>query len=248
MLKIGDTCMSGQKVGQILGQSEKVCCYFTIDKNIRWEYYDNGGHVPPEMMPAISIFDTCLKNIHASIPDDLKRPYYEHAAKSLFSALDVGDPEMIEEFFQDLRASLKAIRDAPVFYAIAGMVSSFFIISLFLLIKLKWGNEENTLYFFVSILGIAGGVLSVMQRSSRLWSSPDTSKTIIVLQGCSRTIIGGLFGLFSCLLVKGNLLVGFAANSDQSILALAFLAGMSERLIPEVSDNLERRITKKMDT
>ena len=242
MLKVGDKCRTGQVVAEILGQSNRTCSFFTEDNHIRWEYYENDGQVPSEMMPAVSTFDTCLKKIKVSVPNDLARPYFEQAAKSLFSALDVGNPEKVDFYFRELASSLKAIRNAPIYYAAAGVASSFLLAALIFLTVPIGLFVSLTLYHLVSILGIAGGSLSILQRSSRLWSSPDTSKAVIVLQGGSRAFIGGLFGLFSCLLVKGDLLVGFAANSDEALFALAFLAGLSERFIPEVSANLERRM------
>ena len=245
MLHVNEKCESGQIVSEIYGQSDKVCCFTTEDSGLRWEYYENNGKIPKDMMRAVTIFDSCVHSIKTTIPLELRKPYYENAAKCLFSALDLNDSQKIDENFLTIRNALKSIQYAPCYYASSGVSCALILgITLLLLARFNIDSKLNE-YFYAVLLGFIGSIVSILQRCSKIWSSLEISVMNIILQGSARALIGGIFGLSIILFVKGNIVAGFLNNTGESLYAVSFLAGCSERLIPEISSNLERRLSNE---
>jgi hypothetical protein len=243
-LKVGAKNSGGQIVSEILGQSARVCCYFTQDNQVRWEYYDHGGTVPPAMMRAIRVFDTALSKVRSSIPAGMRRPHYAHVAKSLFSALDSNDPDQIAVSFQDIERTLKEACEAPICYTLAGIGCSLLLAAVTLLLE-KWhGSAESSEYYWAAICGLTGGTLSILQRASQLWSHPGTPQATVIIQGCSRALIGGIFGVVSLMLIKGGFVLSFLHDLSAAVPAVAFVAGASERLVPEMAKTVERMVVE----
>jgi hypothetical protein len=240
MFTVGSKCKTGQIVSEILGQSTIACCFFTEDNHIRWEYFENSGQPPANMMPAVNTFDAILKSIKSSVPKDLQKNYYEHAAKSLYSAFQVNDPKKISGAFKELLKSLSEIRNAPIYYAISGLVASIIFIIVNLVLLSNCGTESNSVFFWSVNCGIAGSALSVLQRSGKLWSDPSSSRSIVIAQGAIRPITGALLAFSAVLLIKGNLILGSTPNTFELIVAISFFFGLSERIVPELSKNMER--------
>ena len=242
MLEVGKNCKTGQTVSEILGQSNRACCYFTEDDHIRWEYFENNEQVPANMMPAINKFDALLKQISSSIPHKLKKHYFEHAAKSLFSALHVNEPEKINEAFSDIEGSISEIRVAPVVYTIAGVVVATILVILLLILKYFISTENNNIYFIAPLFGVMGSLLSIIQRAGNLWSDPSTGRMVVIALGAIRPVTGAILGLFALLLINGKFILGSTENTFEVIIAVSFLFGLSERVIPEITKSLERKV------
>lgn len=242
MLEVGKKCKTGQVVSEILGQGNLAACFFTEDNHIRWEYFENQGQVPANMMPAVNTFDNILKNIAASVPKDIRRHYYEHAAKSLYSAFHVNDPYKISEAYQDIQKSLTDIRSATLFYSISGVITSIlFIILTFFLMNI-YGTNNNVVYFWAPICGMSGATLSVLQRGRKLWPDPNTSLGMVITQGAMRSLTGGLLGIAAVLLIKGKFILGSTENTFEVIVAVSFMFGLGERIVPELTQSIERRV------
>jgi hypothetical protein len=74
--KIGEECITGQIINNILGQSGKLCVYTTVDSHLRWEYFANKGKVPSRLHPAVQRFNMILTRIANDLPNDFKRTVY----------------------------------------------------------------------------------------------------------------------------------------------------------------------------
>ncbi|BCD99842.1 hypothetical protein [Marinagarivorans cellulosilyticus] len=242
MLSVGDQCETGQVVTEILGQGNIACCFFTEDKHIRWQYFENGKIVPAEMMPAVNIFDNILRNIAVSIPQDLRRHYYVHAAKSLYSAFHTNDPNKIDDAFGDIQKSLRDIRNAPVVYSVSGLVASIACMISTLLLLEQFGTPNSEVFYWAVLCSIAGSALSVMARSRKLWSDPNTSTIAVILQGSTRPIAGAILGVSSVILIRSEIILASLDNNIDTMAAVALFFGLCESAIPEMSKSVERRV------
>ena len=111
--KIGDQCITGQIINNILGQSGKVCVYTTVDNHLRWEYFANKGNVPSRLHPAVQRFDMILVRIAHDLPNDFKRTVYWLTGKSLYHAMNDGLTDDIDTYFRDAEKEIARIRSRP---------------------------------------------------------------------------------------------------------------------------------------
>ena len=229
-------------VSEILGQGTIACCFFTEDNHIRWQYFENEGIVPPEMMPAVNIFDNILRNIASSVPPELRRHYYVHAAKSLYSAFHVNDPSKIDDAFSDIQKSLSDIRSAPIAYSVSGLLASLVCILAGLLLLKFFGTTDSSVFYWASICGVAGSALSVMVRSQKIWSDPNTSRAAVLVQGATRPIAGAILGIASVILIKSEFILASLNNNIDTMTAVALFFGLCESAIPEMSKSVERKV------
>ncbi|WP_142096807.1 hypothetical protein [Pseudonocardia cypriaca] len=96
----------------------------------------------------------------------------------------------------------------------------------------------------VTLAGAAGSVVSLLTRVREFDRQRKSPRAVLFLTGLFRPIIGTIFGMFVYLLLLSELLpievpagpaVGFYP-------AIAFIAGFSERFVPDVVDQAERGI------
>jgi hypothetical protein len=83
------------------------------------------------------------------------------------------------------------------------------------------------------LLGSLGAFASVFSRLKDINTEGFYSKRYVCLQAFIRIMLGFLFGQLSYLLINGNIILGFLANSKNSLLIAALIAGFNERMIPE---------------
>jgi hypothetical protein len=99
---------------------------------------------------------------------------------------------------------------------------------------------SSTMDFFIAAgLGGAGALVSVTQRFRRIPIEPYSSGFYISVAGVSRIFVGAVFGAVFLLFQNAGLLLS-AANGNPSLLySAAFVAGFSERMIPEILERFE---------
>jgi hypothetical protein len=97
-------------------------------------------------------------------------------------------------------------------------------------------------FFRAAALGSAGAIISVSQRFRRLELERYSSRWYMVVSGCSRVIFGAMFGVVAHLFVKAELLLPISKVNVFFTAAVAFVAGFSERAIPELLDQMEKQI------
>jgi hypothetical protein len=141
---------------------------------------------------------------------------------------------------------------SPALYMVWGLTCvAVFLVPAFLLVNILWIPHQEILLglpadvvVLVMLAGAAGSVVSLLTRVREFDRQRKVPRTVLFLTGLFRPIIGTVFGLFVYLLLLSELLpievpagpaVGFYP-------AIAFIAGFSERFVPDVVDQAERRI------
>ena len=237
--KLGDACKTGQKISNILGQSSRACVYTTEDNHLRWEHFEDGEDLPPELMPAVALFDCLMADIARSVPRRQQISTYHQLGKALFSILDTG-PDHID-CFDEVQAFIraKAIQKARLVYIIASFCCGLLFTSIALPI-LIWVSQPNASIAALGTLGgVMGALISVFQRSNNISVEPLAGVSYLVLQGAARTFLGVLFGLFFVCASQANLLLGLVSTQQLALFCFATVAGFSERLVPELLRKFE---------
>ncbi|MFC2953216.1 hypothetical protein ACFOOP_14870 [Marinicaulis aureus] len=239
-LVVGHSDGAGHIVKEILGQSVRAASYVTDHDHLRWKYHADAGNLPPKLLPAVSNFDALLTRIKKNVPKEFRRPYYDQVGKSLYLALDDGDPDNIDMHFSDIKRQLQEIIKAPVLYALAGAGLSFILVFGCFLTYRYCSDPLLSEYSQYIGMGALGSMLSLLQRSREVWPFSSSGSVWVIVQGATRPFIGGVIAIGLALLVKANLMMGSLVTTPYTLLAMSFFVGLSERIIPEISKNIER--------
>jgi hypothetical protein len=141
---------------------------------------------------------------------------------------------------------------SPALYMVWGLTGvAAFLVPAFLLVNFLWiPNQEFLLglpadtVVLVTLAGAAGSVVSLLTRVREFDRQRRAPRAVLFLTGLFRPIIGIIFGLFTYLLLLSELLpievppgpaTGFYP-------AIAFIAGFSERFVPDIVEQTERGI------
>jgi hypothetical protein len=141
---------------------------------------------------------------------------------------------------------------SPALYMVWGLTCvTAFLVPAFLLVNFFLIPNQDILLglpadvvVLLTLAGAAGSVVSLLTRVREFDRQRKTPRVVLFLTGLFRPIIGTIFGLFVYLLLLSELLpieesagpaVGFYP-------AIAFIAGFSERFVPDVVDHAERGI------
>ncbi len=95
--------------------------------------------------------------------------------------------------------------------------------------------------------GSLGALLSVLIRASKVEIDIREPKRAHLVQGGVRIILGAIFGPIAMLAVEADLIFSVAKQNDALLQLIAFMAGFSERLVPELMNTLESSGQNKTD-
>lgn len=237
--KLGDTCKTGQKISNVLGQSSIACVYTTEDNHLRWEYFNNGGDFPQNLMPSVAHFDALMASIKNFVPEEQRKPTYHQLGKALFAVLSSG-PEMITAFADVERfIESKAGQRARLVYVLACAATAAVALAVSVS-SLIWVEHLHMRLAMLGVLGGSiGGLISVLQRSGTVSIDACGSSHYLVVQGAVRSALGALFGVFLAFASKGNVVLGVLSEQKVALFVFTIVAGFSERLVPELLRRLE---------
>lgn len=240
MLEIGGKGPAGHTVKTILGQSPKAAVYTTEDDHLRWNYTENNGVVPGELSPAISKFDSLMAETKSFAPKKHRHECFILLGKSLFAALNGTPAESAVECFGDYEEYLHRLaqQHSRTHYVFECMiVAAIFSIITLLLLHLNYLTHE--IYFYGSIFGAVGACISVMQRANNIDIDWTLDNKALFLQAFIRITLGLLFGSIFILACKSDFLLGAFKDMAEALYLLALVAGLSERMIPDLFGRLE---------
>ena len=241
--KVGDKGASGQEIESILGQSARIVVYTTVDKHLRWECDDENDDVNAVCVRALPEFNELMADIARHVPKALKKHAYHQLGKALFSAVDAVDADRAPALFAPLRRFVrqKALITARIRYVVAGLTTVSVALLALGLAYLFCDCEARVLYLKGTFMGVLGACVSIVQRTGAADLEPFVRREYLFLQGFSRVILGAAFGFFTVFAVQANIVMGFAQDSNPTLFVLCFVAGVSERFVPELIQRIERR-------
>lgn len=242
--QVGEAYDGQKKIKIICGQTDEIAIYITEDGNI---YYDidneNTTKDKSFLYEIVSLLNYQIYKIKTHVKSDEKRySFLWHLGTIFFTAFNTNEKKYFANFEQDLE---KYISNQFFFsYAIASGLS-FILLSLITYIIFQLSNnvsEELYLGLTSGIFGALGALVSVIQRSTGLTYSKVQTRNDAILHGLIRVFLGLIFGILLYIMLESNIILGFYDGENKTHLTwlLAFLAGFSERLIPEVLNSIEK--------
>jgi hypothetical protein len=97
-------------------------------------------------------------------------------------------------------------------------------------------------FFVAAALGGVGALVSVTQRFRRIPLERYSSSFYTAAAGVSRICVGAVFGALFLMFQKAGLLLAIATDQPFLLFSAAFVAGFSERMIPEILERLETTV------
>jgi hypothetical protein len=95
--------------------------------------------------------------------------------------------------------------------------------------------------FLSGVVGGVGALMSMVTRTSKIRINAQEGEAAHILDGVSRIVAGCIGGFFISLLVKSGLIFGgviFNGKEQYLTLALALVAGSSERFVPSLIEKV----------
>jgi hypothetical protein len=116
----------------------------------------------------------------------------------------------------------------------------------------SWVSAQSALYMRIAACGAMGGFLSIALGFRGLEIETDANWLTNCLVGGSRILIAVMAGVFSFFVIRSGIALQVLTNRNESgpygLYALAMIAGFSERLVPNLMENLGRQSSPHANT
>ncbi|MBI3195435.1 MAG: hypothetical protein HYZ34_13370, partial [Ignavibacteriae bacterium] len=226
--------------------------YLDENYDIYWsitdKYFDDGEEYSQRYgMIMNQVAELEILSESADLPEIHLMSYRRLLGEAISRLLDDEESEIIDDAIHRASKYLneRANESARVWYFRSAVIVVSIVILLMISISLLQVQihvlDEN--YFTIvlgSLIGSFGALLSSVQRSSKLLVSPAAGKRVHYLEGATRVIVGIVGAFFVALLMKSNLIsLNQSVNSELALIALCFVAGASERMVPGLVSKVE---------
>jgi hypothetical protein len=242
--KIGDTAPGGSEIIQIYGQTETVLVYRTKSDSI--SHFVDEAELSAKNQAVLRRYD----NIHTLgfqiFPKKSWNWLNDELASALYNGLSTSDAGQAAKSFDELEARIiaRGKNSGRLCYLLSASSASLVFGLIALALFLWYPIEEHRLYAGCMLFAIGGAFASVIVRTSSVEVDPTERREIVVLRGVFRIVLGVLLAAFLIAAAKANLIAGIAVSTPWSFVAFSFLAGFSERFVPEILANFEQKSTK----
>lgn len=242
--KHGDVALSGQTIEFIYGHSPDLIVYRDALGGIHWETADDC--LNEAGLLANQKYDELKARVEASLPQKRHKRFRDPLASALFLGLSEQTAAAALAHFDHVAGEIKqqALEQGRVNYVFYSSIVSAFVLSVSLGALIITAEPKFGLFAVAGGAGAAGAWASVLQRVAKLELGAFDNPDVLMLQGVTRVILGTLFGIVSLLAIKAGILLSAAGSSFSAIALIAFLAGFSERFVPELLNAMERRTTE----
>jgi hypothetical protein len=242
---VGAKDVHGARIKDVLHLSEACAVYITEDDSLAWHADDElctdpassaaeANELLTELKAAISTKSIVRRGIRI-LGGELARAFFQRGTNPTF------------DFFQRGREFIEARRreSLHIKYVVAAFLTTLLLASICVLVgRIAVVGRE---FYLAAVLGAGGSFVSVAHRFRTIPIERFSSGSYTAIAGVSRAILGALFGSLLVLFQKAGLLLAVAADHVYLLYAAAFVAGFSERLIPDVLERLEKSVSGRED-
>jgi len=235
---IGGATATGNKLKEILHISDKSFVFLDDEDVLSWEYDDS---VCIDHDLTISQASTLISQTNNSIKSKKAKNFiYRQIGTAISNALDSREKDDKIDFFKEIRSLInhKMQESLQITYFITGLLSA---LALGLLSWILYYFSNIQVYVLSFLLGTFGALVSVIHRFKDIKIYKFTSHLFIGISGFVRILLGSFFGIVFYLFVKAGLLMQIAASNEYALIGLSFVAGFSERMVPELIASIEKR-------
>ena len=235
----GDQSKGGTTIAFIFGQSPDVIVFSDVSGGVHWEMTSDS--LAPAQLQAHNEYDRLNAVIRSNVAKAKRRVLIEELACALFLGLCSLTPEHAKEHFTAVgtRIRTEALVHARLQYVVSGTLAAVIAVVLAQVTASVSPLAAESLVPLSCTCGALGAWTSVLQRASRLAVRPFEPLSYLAFQGTTRILLGSVFGGFLVGAVKAGLILSVAASNGWAVAAFAFIAGFSERYVPELIRGLD---------
>jgi len=232
--------------------------YIDFQDDINWSHDGNTSNNSPSELPTTQITEGIEKTLTEVALLEMKVQNWDTSIKYQVKRL-LG--EIIVQAFSN-RETEELIKEAKQFIAVkhieisrawilrysfmATLLSTGLVFFAFLALDHKFVILNHvdwlTLCLLATGMGGIGAFYSILARAGNMHYNGMLEKMLHKYEAWARIATGAISGLFSPFIVKMEVLLPtiFTESNVASVLALAFIAGVSERLVPSIISMVER--------
>lgn len=219
-------------------RSSQYCIYIKQNNNISWWH-------SCALSEHVKLAQAEFENTNSMAKQCLNESYSEAIASKLGAALSMAfskeNPQEIKACFDEVRtfvaAKVQSHLKLWLFITNASVSAMFIAIAFFL----SWWLPDLTTYFLCAGAGVVGSMVSSLQRNKTVESDGYVSNYGLYCESISRLIIGASFGVLVLLGVMSDLFLPLIKGNMQAIICMSFIAGFSERFVPDLIDNVAKK-------
>lgn len=216
-------------------QSADFVIYIKSNGGIEWWH----RNLPDRLKPVINEWNRLDSIIYTSLPIRYQKDSSLRLAATLASALRNETGQDIIKDFEDVKTYIlnRVVSHLRFEYFKTSLIIVASILSLALIIL---PFIEGAIFELAigGISGIIGAFVSTLQRANKMDIDPMSTTRDILLQGCTRLIVGFIFGLFVVCLSKSKVGLGTISDNIYALAVFAMISGVSERVMPDTIENL----------
>lgn len=237
--KPGDKNQVGETIRLILNKTNQAIIYYVKEDNsVRWEY-DREKCINAN--EAISISQALTTEVGSQLPESKKLAAYTLIDHALGVALNSKEEFPICEYFKETRLPIDSTLSERVHLQyIAIAMASTILLSVPAFLFFLFIGKNDIYYIFVSaFFGGCGALVSLLQRFSLIPLPKYTTWRFNFVRALSRILLGAIFGALLVIFHKAGLVLSILGVNSFVIYSLAFISGVSERMVPELISDLQ---------
>ena len=249
--KVGGRDRGNLEIIEIIHLTQRGAIYLTpghtqLGERLSWDEEENiGAHWNRATADAIAL----LTQVRLTIDDPIVRGRaIVMIGISLARALETSEAKDDEDFFVRAREFITARQREilQIRYFATAVITV--IITTIVLGLAAYLIPVARDFLIAALIGGVGGIISVSQRFRSIQVEPYTSRLFTQVGGGSRICFACVFGALFLLFQKAGIVLSVAAGQPFLMMAGAFVAGFSERAIPELLEQFERQIAARKKT
>jgi len=245
--KVGSFDDANEEIIYVTGHSSAFIVYFVKGGWLKWNY-DASKVVGAHKIEARA--QVLLNKGKSWIKDKADFAEYRNAiAAGMVHGLSHLEEREVADGVFDAAKEFLAVHAKSVnqgYFVISALLSTVLTAGpMSIIFALNWQDIEQIYMHLLigAIAGTFGALLSLLIRFRRAEPELETyaARRYVILESLIRIVIGLIFGALLVLLQEGGLLLTVAKDNLCFTACLAFVAGFSERMIPALLAEIERR-------